>query len=212
MLRVPVTEELQRILRCSMGRRRIGGAPSDDSAHGAGQGRRDPAPRPAGAAAVGCHSGRERQLLDRAGELPAYVKPLEATARREVWFAAGGQVVVQHPVPGPQIMIQALFAEGDPGRDAHGRSPSGGRPWAVNPARCVSLVCKSPDTDAIYTGLGCDEYSLLWVVAELEPQLLVEAVETRRLGLCQCCTDIAERIDHRVNLGSVESIRDRRVL
>jgi hypothetical protein len=74
-------------------------------------------------------------------------------------------------------------------------------------------VRKSPsDTRTIYTGLGCDEHSLtLWVVAELEPQLLVEAAETRWFGLCQCCTDIAERIDHRVNLGIAKSIRDRRV-
>jgi hypothetical protein len=35
----------------------------------------------------------------------------------------------------------------------------------------------------IYMGLGCDEHSLiLWVVAGLEPQLLVEVAETRRLG------------------------------
>jgi hypothetical protein len=61
--------------------------------------------------------------------------------------------------------------------------------------------------------LGCDEHSLtLWIVAELEPQLLVEAAETRWFGLCQYCTDIAERIDHRVNLGIAKSIRDRRVL
>jgi hypothetical protein len=76
-------------------------------------------------------------------------------------------------------------------------------------------MCSSPpsDTRTIYTGLGCDEHSLtLWVVAELEPQLLVEAAETRWLGLCQCCSDIAERIDHRANLGIAESLRYRCVL
>ncbi|WP_028925080.1 hypothetical protein [Pseudonocardia acaciae] len=73
-----------------------------------------------------------KELLGHAGRLPVYVKLPVATSSRGVWlaesperlarvaalpavrdaFAAGGTVLVQRPVPGPLVMVQALFDGG----------------------------------------------------------------------------------------------------
>jgi predicted ATP-grasp superfamily ATP-dependent carboligase len=74
----------------------------------------------------------ERTLLDQADRLPAYVKLPVATSSRGVWhvrtpellaeiaalpavrdvFTAGGTLLVQQPMTGPLVMVQALFDHG----------------------------------------------------------------------------------------------------
>jgi predicted ATP-grasp superfamily ATP-dependent carboligase len=75
----------------------------------------------------------EDALLDQADRLPAFVKLPVSTSSRGVWhvenparlaevaalpavravFSAGGEVLVQQPMPGPLVMIQALFHHGE---------------------------------------------------------------------------------------------------
>ncbi|MFE3598845.1 hypothetical protein ACFXP3_13110 [Streptomyces sp. NPDC059096] len=74
----------------------------------------------------------EAALLARADALPAYVKLPVATSSRGVWqaedaaalariaaepavrdtFATGGEVLVQRSLPGPVVMVQAMFDQG----------------------------------------------------------------------------------------------------
>jgi hypothetical protein len=125
---------------------------------------------------------------------------------------AGGHLrphLDQSPSP-PELGNRPLDGGGD-GREPAGKhrhaflvGPVRSSVWTPALCRCAAFSCPIPpsDTRANHTRSELDiNRSLVWLVPPFNPKLPAEPLQALRLRILQRRADVAERVDHRVDLG-----------